>query len=454
MEYNDQLLVVDDDKELLKIYGKIFKMNNFDIITVSDSFEALEIIRNKRIGVVVLDIIMPGMDGMVLLQKIREENQSTQVIMLTAEGSVSGAVEAVRAGAFTYLMKPTEIEELLCNVQKAFTLYSLKDENSILKQQILEKVGLAPLIGENIKIQEIRRKIVKIAATDTTVLITGESGTGKEILANLIHYQSNRAEKPFIRVNCAALTESLLESELFGHERGAFTGAEKIHRGKFEIANNGTILLDEIGELSINTQAKLLRVLQEREFERVGGSGTIKINFRLIASTNKNLLNEVEKGNFRSDLFYRINVMPVNVPPLRERKDDIGIISNYFLGQLSKEMNRTISPLTTEIIDILNSYDWPGNVRELKNIIERLVVMAQSSEIRISDIPGEIKANANMKNVLNKKVSLNEAKKEFEKHYIIDALNKNDRKVASASILLGIAQKNLYKKIKEYNIKL
>lgn len=453
MAYNDQVLVVDDDKGLLKIYDKIFKLNKFDVITASDSFEALEIIKNKRIGVIVCDIIMPKMNGIILLQKIREVNQSAQVIMLTAEGSVSGAVEAVRAGAFTYMLKPANIDELLFNVQRAFELYSVKDENILLKQQMFENAGLAPLVGKNIKIEEIRSKIITVAGTDTTVLITGESGTGKEILANLIHYQSHRADKPFIRVNCAALTESLLESELFGHERGAFTGAEKTHRGKFEIANNGTILLDEIGELSLSTQAKLLRVLQEREFERVGGSGTIKTDFRLIASTNKNLIQEVEKGNFRNDLFYRINVMPINLPPLRERKDDIEILANYFVSQLSKEMNRGSCLLAPEIIDILVAYNWPGNVRELKNIIERLVVMAQNSEIKISDMPEELKMNANIKNSHNK-ASLTKAKKEFEKQFIIDSLNRNNRNVAKTSETLNIAKKNLYKKIKEYNINL
>lgn len=454
MAYTDQLLIVDDDKELLKIYEKIFKLNNFDVITASDSLSALELIRNKRIGVVVSDIIMPRMDGMRLLQKIREINQSIQVIMLTAEGSVSGAVEAVRAGAFTYLLKPADIEELLFNVQRAYELYSVKDENTILKQQMLEKFGLKPLIGQNFKIEEVRNKINTIAATDTTVLITGESGTGKEILASLIHYQSNRADKPFVRVNCAALTESLLESELFGHEKGAFTGADRLHRGKFEIANGGTILLDEIGELSLSTQAKLLRVLQEREFERVGGSGTIKINFRLIASTNKNLKDEVEKGSFRNDLFYRINVMPMNLPPLRDRKDDIPVLANYFVLQLSKEMNRKVFPLSQEIMETLMAYNWPGNVRELKNIIERLVVMAHKAEIDLEDIPEELKINANIKSTHYQKESLIESRKEFEKQYIIDALEKNFRNVGKTAEDLKIAKKNLYKKIKEYQINL
>jgi len=454
MTYNKQLLLVDDDKDLLKIYEKIFILNNFDVFTACDSFEALNIIKHNPIGVVVSDIIMPKMDGMALLQKIREINQSIQVLMLTAEGSVSGAVEAVRAGAFTYMIKPADIDDLIFNIQRAFELYLLKDENSILKQQMFDQAGLSPLIGEDIKIEEIRNKVSKIAATDATVLITGESGTGKEIIANMIHYQSNRVGKPFVRVNCAALTESLLESELFGHEKGAFTGADKMHRGKFEIANQGSILLDEIGELPLNTQAKLLRVLQEKEFERVGGSGTIKTNFRLIASTNKNLHEEVERKKFREDLFYRINVVPIILPSLRERKEDIKFLANYFVIQLSNEMNRGITYIPAEIVDVLSAYDWPGNVRELKNIMERLVVMSRDSKLNIADLPEELLINAKIRNSFYKNSSLIEARKEFEKEYINDALLKNNGNVGETSKVLDIARKNLYKKIKEYNIHL
>lgn len=454
MTYNKKLLLVDDDKDLLRIYEKIFQLNDFDVVTASDSFEALNIIKHNSIGVVVSDIIMPKMDGMVLLQKIREINSSIQVIMLTAEGSVSGAVEAVRTGAFTYMIKPADIDDLIFNIQRAFELYLLKDENSILKQHMFHQAGLAPLIGEDIKIEKIRNKVSKIAETDATVLITGESGTGKEIIANMIHYQSNRAEKPFVRVNCAALTESLLESELFGHEKGAFTGADKMHRGKFEIANQGSILLDEIGELPLNTQAKLLRVLQEKEFERVGGSVSIKTNFRLIASTNKNLHEEVEKKKFREDLYYRINVVPMVLPPLRDRKDDIKILANYFVVQLSNEMNKGITYIPAEIINAIFAYDWPGNVRELRNIMERLVVMSHDAKLNIADLPEELLMNVKIKSSFHKKSSLAEARKEFEKEYINDALLKNNGNVSKTSNVLVIAKKNLYKKMKEYNIPL
>lgn len=453
MIINDRLLVVDDDKELLNVYEKIFKLNNFDVITTNDSVEALELVKKQRIGVVVSDIIMPRMNGLILMQKIKEVNPSIQLIMLTAEGSVTGAVEAVRAGAFTYILKPPDIDNLLLNVQRAFELYSIKDENSMLRQQMLENEGMKTMIGQNSKIAEIRQKIDTIAGTDATVLISGESGTGKEIIASQIHFKSSRSNQPFIKVNCAALTESLLESELFGHEKGSFTGADKQHRGKFEAANNGTLLLDEIGELSLNTQAKLLRVLQEKEFERVGGSSSIKTNFRLIASTNKNLSEEVEKGAFRHDLYYRINVIPIYVPPLRERKNDIPILTTYFVSQLSREMNRYVSSLSLDVVEALTAYNWPGNIRELRNIIERLVVLAKDNEIRLADMPEEFKiAKMSSKDKHHRGIPLLAAKKEFEKQYILKALDENGRNVGRTSEELFIAPKNLYKKIKEYNI--
>jgi len=455
---NSRLLLVDDDKELLKVYEKIFLLNKFDVIASSDAREALELFKRQNVGVVVSDIIMPGMNGMVLMQKIREINPNTQLIMLTAEGSVSGAVEAVHAGAFTYMLKPADIDDLILNVQRAFEVYEIKDENSMLKQQMLENAGMKPMIGHSPAVADIRNKIDTIAETDATVLITGESGTGKEIIASQIHFKSSRAKQPFIKVNCAALTESLLESELFGHEKGSFTGADRLHRGKFEMANKGTLLLDEIGELSPNIQAKLLRVLQEREFERVGGSGTIKTDFRLIASTNRNLADDVEKGFFRRDLYYRINVIPIHVPPLRERREDIRILADHFIAQISADMNRYIKPLSDEVAAALAAYAWPGNIRELRNIIERLVVLAKGPDIHADDLPEEFRRtdgpskNADIDSTRPK--SLTDAKKEFERQLIIDALDRNGRNIGRTAEDLQLARKNLYKKIKEFNIAL
>jgi DNA-binding NtrC family response regulator len=452
MMYAEKILLVDDDKELLKVFAEILEYNGFNITAVSDSSEALQIVGREKVAVVISDIIMPKIGGMELLTRIKETNPSTEVIMLTAEGSVSGAVEAVRKGAFTYMVKPADIEDLILNVRRAHEIFNVKEENFTLKQQIED--GSPPFVGKNTAINDIRTKIETVAATDIIIMLTGESGTGKEILANAIHYKSNRKDKPFIRVNCAALTESILESELFGHERGAFTGAEKIHKGRFEMANYGTLLLDEIGELSINTQGKLLRVLQEKEFERVGGSATIKTDFRLITSTNKNLKEEVEKGRFRQDLYYRINVYPIHLPALRERRDDIPALAAYFLKQCADEMKKPIPQLPEEVIEILTDYDWPGNVRELKNIIERLVVVSVNSKINISDIPEEVKCKAKGQTApwSNDRRSLNDARHQFEREYIINVLNQNEWNITRTADELQLARKNLYKKMKDYGI--
>ncbi len=453
MNYTEKLLLVDDDRELLKVYKQIFQINGFNIETVADSTEALITVSTNKVAVVISDIIMPKMDGMQLLVEIKKVSPLTEVIMLTAEGSVSGAVEAVHQGAFTYLVKPVNIDELIRTIKKAFEVYAVKEENTVLKQQVTE--GNVPLIGNNEKIREIREKIDTVAPTDVIVMISGESGTGKEIVANLIHTQSKRSQKPFIKVNCAALTESILESELFGHEKGAFTGADKVHQGRFEMANHGTLLLDEIGELPINTQGKLLRVLQEKEFERVGGSSTIKTDFRLITSTNKDLVSEVGKGDFREDLFYRINVFPIVMPPLRERKDDIPLLVEFFYEKCLIEMRKTKFPVPSEVLEIFMNYDWPGNVRELKNIIERMVVLSKKGEMQIEDIPEQIKMGKLIESKeyfhLNKG-TLEQARARFERQYILEVLDRTEWNITKAARDLGIARKNLYRKIKEYKI--
>ncbi|WP_324825629.1 sigma-54 dependent transcriptional regulator [Sinanaerobacter sp. ZZT-01] len=458
MNYNTQILLVDDDIGLLKVYEKIFTLKNFNVITASNSLKALDIIKRQQIAVVISDIIMPKMDGMALLKEIKECSPITEVIMLTAEGSVSGAVEAVHKGAFTYLLKPADIEELLFNVKRAYEVYSIKEENYVLRQQISDITKEEPLIGNSLCIKKIKEKVETIAPMDSTVLIMGESGTGKEILANMIYNKSKRKDRTFVRVNCAALTQNLLESELFGHEKGAFTGADRMRKGRFEMAQEGTILLDEIGELPLGTQAKLLRVLQEKEFERVGGSSTIKTDFRLIAATNKDLRQEVENHRFREDLFYRINVLPLTIPPLRERREDIPILTDYFLKQIAKEVKKPVMLFEKEALQQLLEYEWPGNVRELKNVIERLVVLSKHEKIDLEDIPEEIR-NKNMKeDILQlgetiKIKTLSEARKEFEKIFILKALDRNEWSITKTAEELQLARKNLYKKLHEYKIK-
>ncbi len=446
----DKILLVDDDLNLLKVYEQIFKMNGYNIMTTPDSTKALHMIENNYISVVITDIIMPKLDGTELLKRIKLRRSQTQVIVLTAEGSISGAVDAVKLGAFTYIVKPADIEELLFNVQRAQKLFVTYEENIVLKKQVAELSRLNPLIGKSQSIEQIRDTIEIVAKSDSAVLITGESGTGKEIIASHIHNKSKRAGKPFVKVNCAALAESVLESELFGHEKGAFTGADKTHLGRFEMANKGTLLLDEISELTLSTQAKLLRVLQEKEFERVGGCTSIHTDFRLIASTNKNLLDEIKNGKFREDLFYRLNVVPIFLPPLRDRKEDIPILAKYFLAVWSRELNKIIEPFPPDIMVAFSAYNWPGNVRELKNIIERLVVLSRGSVVSLSNLPEELKTGS--KPVLSAARSLKEARSNFEKNYIEAVLEKNNWNVASSARELKLARKNLYNKIKEYGL--
>lgn len=453
--YNIPILLVDDDTELLKIYKKIFMINGFKVLVEYDSQRALKMVENTNIAVVISDIIMPKLNGLELLLAIKTIKPNIEVIMLTAEGSISGAVEAVKNGAFSYLKKPADIDDLIANIKKAYEIFTIKEENSELKQQITEKLQNKIFIGQNQKITKLREDAEKIAKTDATVLVLGESGTGKEVLANFIHKKSLRQNKPFIAINCAALNENLFESEIFGYEKGAFTGADKMKKGRFELAAGGTIFLDEIGELSLNAQAKLLRVLQEKTFERVGGTETINSDFRLIAATNRDLKEAVKDFKFREDLYYRLNVMPLTIPPLRERVDDIPIFLESFVEELCCEMKKKIRKIDSELISILIEYEWPGNVRELRNVIERLVVLSSNEKLLKKDLPEEIsnyksKEYNTSENIKIEK--LRDVTKDFEKNYILKCLEKNEWNISKTSQDLGIARKNLYKKIKEYDI--
>lgn len=449
--YNN-ILLVDDDKDFLEVYSKILELNHYKVITASNGKEAIKIVNNRIISIMITDIIMPEMDGLELLRRVKSQNSMIQVIMLTAEGSVNGAVEAMHLGAFTYLEKPVNIEDLLLKIQRAKEVYDMQRENIRLKERLEEVRENSPLLGESSKIKEIRKKIDIVAFSDTNVLVTGESGTGKEIVANEIHNKSKRSENSFIKVNCAALAESVLESELFGHEKGAFTGAAESKKGRFEMADGGTIMLDEIGELPLGIQAKLLRVLQEKELERVGGNKTIKTDFRLVAVTNRNLAEEIKKGNFREDLYYRINVVPLSIPPLKERKEDIPLLCDFFLQKYCKEMRKKIDPLSKEIMEIFTRYDWPGNVRELKNLLERLVVLTQGNTIEIKNLPESMKEFSG--SVSSDANSWKEAKEQFEEQFIKRALKRNHGNISNTASELGLARKSLYEKIKKYHMEI
>lgn len=445
-----KVLLVDDDKDLLRVYSKIFKLQGFDIVTCCSGEEALEKLASNHISVVISDVIMPRMNGMELLQRINREYPYCEVIMLTAEGSISEAVAAVKRGAFSYFVKPADIDEIISSVKKAQELADTKGENRMLREQIADFSRDSSFVGSSAAAKELRRKAEIIGQTDSTVLITGETGTGKEILANLIHGNSRRFSAPFVCVNCGALNENLIESELFGSEKGAYTGAEKLRKGRFETADGGTIFFDEIGELSLSMQVSLLRVLQEKNFERVGGSTPIYSDFRLIAATNRDLKEEVAAGRFRADLYYRLNIIPIKVPPLRERKEDIEELSRYFLARYAQEMNRKVNSFDGQVMDAFRRYDWPGNVRELKNIIERLIVLSDDGNITFDNLPEEIKGEPGEEKSPG---TLRGMTREFEKDFIKKALEHNDGNVSRTAEELGIARKNLYKKLSDYGIK-
>ena len=445
-----QVLLVDDDRELLEVYRKIFQLNGFEVLTCDNSLEALSLVQKNPVSVVVSDIIMPKMDGMELLQRIKAAKPGCEVIMLTAEGSISEAVDAVKKGAFSYFVKPADIEEMILSVRKAQELSDIKDENDTLKEHIANISAAQTFVGGSEIAENLRKKAEIVGKTDSTVLITGETGTGKEVLANLIHRNSRRVNKPFVCINCGALNENLIEAELFGNEKGAYTGAERQRKGRFETANGGTIFFDEIGELSLSMQVKLLRVLQEKTFERVGGSESIKSYFRLIAATNRDLKKEVDEGRFSADLYYRINIIPIEIPPLRQRKEDIQELCQNFLVKYAKEMNKKIDVLKPDLIRLLQMYDWPGNIRELRNIMERLVVLAVDGEVCVDDLPEEIR---NLSEMAEESGSLKEMTHAFEKEYIIKILEKHNGSVAKAAEEMCIARKNLYKKLNDYNIK-
>ena len=445
-----KILLVDDDKSLLEIYEKIFRLNGFDVISCENGEKALKALETNQISVVIADIIMPKMSGIQLLQEIKKRSPCTEVIFLTAEGSISGAVEAVKDGAFSYLVKPADVDDLISKIQKASELANIKSENELLKGQIATLSDGREFIGISQAANELRERAEIVGKTDSAVLITGETGTGKEVLANMIHRASNRANKPFICVNCGALNENLIESELFGSEKGAYTGAASQRKGRFEIANGGTIFFDEIGELSLNMQTRLLRVLQEKSFERVGGYETIKSDFRLITATNRDLKREVAENRFRADLYYRINIIPIEIPPLRERNEDIPALCQSFLEAYSREMNKTMHPIDEKTIRVFQRYNWPGNVRELRNIVERMVVLSHDGILDSDSLPEEIQ---DMMTENNHAEALRVQTKAFEKEYISKIMKKYEGNVAKASEEMQIAKKNLYKKLNEYDIK-
>jgi len=389
---NEKILIVEDDLNTLEGLAEILEHENFQVVKAKNGRIATEEAKKGNINIVLMDYLLPDTDGLELSRIFLEQNPDIKIVMMTAFGSVKNAVESMKLGIYDYLTKPIDLDELLIVIKRAIKEQQLIYENIDLKDKLQETYRFDNIIGVSGKMQEIFKKVLKVANTDATVLLRGESGTGKELIARAIHFQSSRRGKSLIEINCASIPETLLESELFGHEKGAFTGAYKSKKGKFELAHKGSLFLDEIGELPLGVQAKLLRVLQDRTFTRVGGIENIEVDVRLIAATNKNLEQAMEKKLFREDLYYRLNVIPIFIPSLRERPEDIGPLTDFFIQKYAQKNNKQINGITQEGMELLLEYHWPGNIRELENTIENSIVMTDSDKIELSDLPGYLQS--------------------------------------------------------------
>lgn len=453
MSYGSSLLIVDDEQNAREGLKHFLAGLDYDVYTAENGKEALSIIRAEKPEVVLTDLKMPEMDGLTLLHEIKRLKPDTTVIMLTAYGTVETAVQAMKAGAYYYLMKPINFDELELTLKKAFSQRSLEHENIQLREELIrERHEAGEIIGESQAIHKLISISKQVAQSDSAVLIQGESGTGKELIAHLIHSESQRAHQPFVTVHIAALTETLLASELFGHERGAFTGATERKIGRFERAHNGTLFLDEVADIPEPMQLKLLRVLQSGEFERVGSTKTLRANVRLICATNKNLKQQVEQGKFREDLFYRINVILLEMPPLRERPEDIPLLVQHYLVYFANRNRKHIEKMAPEALQLLSKYEWPGNIRELKNIVERVVVLSKTLVIGTEHIPEDIKGNKKWPIKSTGASKSWNTIQEMEEEMIRKTLSELGRNKSLAAKHLGISRRTLYRKMDEYKI--
>lgn len=447
-----KILIADDEKNMRWILSKNLKDEGFDILEANNGEEAFAIFVDSEPDMIILDYKMPVLDGMETLKRINKVNSKIPVMMITAHGSTEAAVEAMRHGAVDYIQKPFDMDELKLKIRKSLNIDLLNKEIEFLKDEI-SAVYDKKIIGSSKKMQELFATLEKISPTNATVLITGESGTGKELVANAIHNKSTRKDKPYIRVNCGAIPENLLESELFGYEKGAFTGAQNRKPGRFDRAQGGTLFLDEIGELSLALQVKLLRVLQEKEFERVGGTEVIKTDVRILAATNKNLDKKVVEGLFREDLLYRLKVIPIEIPPLRERKEDIPLLIEFFIEKYASELNKDKVSIEKDALDMLYDYEYPGNIRELQNIIERMVLLAVDGHITMDQVPKEvIKGAFSNKNELFILPQQGISLEEVEKSFVKQALEMAKGNQTHAAKLLGISRHALIYRMEKFKL--
>jgi DNA-binding NtrC family response regulator len=458
-----RILVVDDERNIRESLCAVLEQNGYDVLAVEDGYKALEKVKDEEWDLALVDLKMPGMEGMQVLRGIHGVNPNVAVIIITGYATVENAVAAMKQGAVDYLMKPFTADEIFFPIEMFLEKTKLVSENIYLRKELAERYKFCSIIGKSKVMQEIFRLIEKVAPTDSTILIRGGSGTGKELIARAIHHNSLRKDRKFIAVDCGGLPETLLESELFGHVKGSFTGAIVTKRGLLEVANGGTFFLDEVGDLSMGIQSKLLRVLQEKEFRQVGGIKSINVDIRLIAATNRDLETMIEEKTFREDLFYRLNIVPVYLPPLKERKEDIPSLVNHFLELYNKTRDKNIKGVSPEAMNLLIEYDWPGNIRELENIIERSVIMTESEIVEAKHLPIDIRGKRAYHNITipETKEELKDLKKqirekaveEVEKAFLINALKKSDWNISKASRQVGMKRQNLQALIRKYNIK-
>ncbi len=445
------ILIVDDEPSILKSLSGILTDEGFEITTASNGYEALKIINTESPDLVLLDIWMPGIDGIETLKEIKKNYPFVQVVIITGHGTIETAIKSTKLGAFDLIEKPLSIDKVIVTINNALNFRRLEEENKYLRKKMIEKNSIS---GNSPPIQALWKQISTVAPSDSWILIKGENGTGKELVARTIHQLSTRADQPLITVNCAAIPEKLIESELFGHEKNSLPGTVAKKRGKFELANNGTIFLDEIGDMSLKTQSKILRVLQEQKFHRVGGSRVLNVDVRIITASNKGLEEEIKKGNFREDLYYRLNVIPIDVPPLRNRNEDIPILVETFLDDCAKQTRTNRIKITSDALKLLSDYHWPGNVRELKNLVERLSIMVQKEYIETSDIPDPYNPSAVCKADINESQfmqinNFKKARKIFEKEFIEEKLTQYNNNITRTAKAIGVGRSYLHKKLKQ-----
>lgn len=443
-----RILVVDDEEIMRESLTDWLKEDGYDVLAVQDGFSALEAVQKENYNVMLVDLKMPKMDGLEVLKAVKKMNSDIPVIIITAYATVDTAVAAIKQGAYDYIVKPFHPEELGLIIKKIIEHQNLVKENILLRKELTRRYEFSDIIGKSPKLQKVFDLIKTVGPTRSTVLIEGESGTGKELVARAIHEASLRKESPFIALACGALPETLLEAELFGYEKGAFTGAVTQKKGKIEIADTGTLFLDEIGDIDLKTQVDLLRFIQEREFRRLGGTEMIKVDVRIIAATNRNLKQMVTEGKFRDDLFYRINVFTITLPPLRERLEDIPLLVTHFIEKFKVETNKNVTRISEDALKVLMDYNWPGNVRELENAIEHAVVVAQTDTIIAENLPSFVIKKQTAMPVTDTSISL----EQLQKQHIINILKQTNNNISQAAKILGINRVTLYRKMKEYGI--